>query len=93
MAHDVSFKEIQKSYFKVFIALLLLTGLTVAVTTVHFGDTLNIVVGILIAVLKATLVAYIFMHLKYDNRRLRLFVYIPLVFFAVMVFALTVLGL
>lgn len=93
MAHDVSFKEIQKSYFKVFIALLLLTGLTVAVTTVHFGDTLNIAVGILIAVLKASLVAYIFMHLKYDNRRLRLFVYIPLVFFAVMVFALTVLGL
>jgi len=93
MAHDVSFKEIQKSYFKVFIALLLLTALTVAVTTVHFGDTLNIVVGILIAVLKASLVAYIFMHLKFDNRRLRLFVYIPLVFFAVMVFALTVLGL
>ncbi len=93
MAHDVSFKEIQKSYFKVFIALLLLTGLTVAVTTVHFGDTLNIVVGILIAALKASLVAYIFMHLKFDHRRLRLFVYIPLVFFGVMVFALTVLGL
>jgi len=93
MEQGVSFGEIQKSYFKVFIALLLLTALTVAVTTIHFGDTLNIVIGLLIAIAKASLVAYIFMHLKFDNKRVRLFVYIPLFFFMVMVFALTVLGL
>jgi cytochrome c oxidase subunit IV len=93
MAHGVSFKEIQKTYLRVFIALMVLTALTVAVTTIHFGDTLNIVVGLLIALLKAGLVAYIFMHLKFDHRRLRLFVYIPLGFFIIMVYALTVLGL
>ncbi len=92
MAHDVSFKEIQKSYFKVFIALLVLTALTVAVTSIHFGDTLNIVVGLLIAITKAALVAYIFMHLKFDHKRLRVFFYVPLGFFMLMIFALTVLG-
>ena len=93
MEQGVSFKEIQKSYVKVFIALLVLTALTVAVTTIHFGDTLNIVVGLLIAIAKASLVAYIFMHLKFDHKRVRLFVYIPLFFFVVMVFALSVMGL
>ncbi len=93
MASGLTFQEIQKSYFKVFVALMVLTGLTVAVTTIHFGDTANIVIGILIALAKAGLVAYIFMHLKYDNTRLRYFIVIPIFFFVTLVFALTVLGL
>lgn len=93
MASGMSFQEIQKSYLKVFIALLVLTGLTVAVTTIHFGDTANIVIGVLIALAKAGLVAYIFMHLKFDNKRLRYFIWIPMFFFVTLVFALTVLGL
>lgn len=88
-----SFAEMKKSYLKIFLSLMVLTALTVAVTTIHFGDTANVVVGIIVAVLKASLVAYIFMHLKFDNKRLRYFVIVPLFFFVVMVFALTVLGL
>ncbi len=93
MASGESFEQIQKSYFKVFLALMVLTALTVAVTTIHFGDVLNIVVGVLIAVAKAALVIWIFMHLKFDNRRLRYFVYVPAFFFVTFVLALTVLGL
>jgi len=93
MASDIDFRQIQKAYFKVFLVLLLLTALTVGVTTVHFGDSLNIIVGILIALGKAVLVAYIFMHLKFDNKRLRLFVYVPMGFFLILVFTLTLLGL
>ncbi len=93
MASGTSFEQIQKSYLRVFIALMILTALTVGVTTIHFGDTLNIVVGVLIAVFKAALVIWIFMHLKFDNRRLRYFVYIPAFFFLTFVFALTFLGL
>lgn len=93
MASGMSFQEIQKSYFKVFLALMVLTALTVAVTTIHFGDVANIVVGVLIATSKAGLVAYIFMHLKFDNKRLRYFVIAPMFFFIVFIFALTVLGL
>lgn len=93
MASGMSFEEIQKSYLKVFLALLVLTALTVAVTTVHFGDMANIVVGVAIALLKAGLVAYIFMHLKFDNRKLRYFITVPMFFFVTLVFTLTMLGL
>ncbi|MBN1447669.1 MAG: cytochrome C oxidase subunit IV family protein [Bacteroidetes bacterium] len=93
MASGASFEHIQKSYLKVFIVLMILTALTVGVTTIHFGDTLNIIVGVVIALLKAALVIWIFMHLKFDNRRLRYFVYVPAFFFLAFVFALTVLGL
>ena len=93
MAADTSFEHIQKSYLKVFIGLMILTALTVGVTTIHFGDTLNIIVGVAIALLKAALVIWIFMHLKFDNRRLRYFVYVPAFFFLTLVFALTYLGL
>ncbi|MBE0643980.1 MAG: cytochrome C oxidase subunit IV family protein [Bacteroidetes bacterium] len=93
MTSGMSFQEIQKSYFKVFIALLVLTALTVAVTTIHFGDVANIVIGVFIALAKAGLVAYIFMHLKFDNKRLRYFVGVPVFFFVTLVLTLTMLGL
>lgn len=93
MASGMSFEQIQKSYFKVFVALMVLTALTVAVTTIHFGDVANIVVGVLIAIAKAGLVAYIFMHLKFDHSRLRYFVTVPLFFFVLLVATLTMLGL
>jgi cytochrome c oxidase subunit 4 len=50
----------------VFGALLVLTVITVAVTKIDFGD-LNIWVAMGIAVLKATLVALYFMHLRWDS--------------------------
>ena len=87
-----SFSEMKKSYLKIFVSLMVLTALTVGVTTIHFGDTMNVVVGVIVAVLKASLVAYIFMHLKFDNKRLRLFMVVPLFFFVFMVFALTFFG-
>lgn len=93
MASGASFEQIQKAYLKVFVALIILTALTVGVTTIHFGDIANIVVGVLIAIAKASLVIWIFMHLKFDNRRLRYFIYVPVFFFIAFVFATTVLGL
>lgn len=51
----------------VFVALLVLTFITVAVTRVDLGP-LNIWVAMGVATVKATLVSLYFMHLKYDNR-------------------------
>jgi cytochrome c oxidase subunit 4 len=51
----------------VFVALLVLTFITVAVTRVDLGP-LNIWIAMGVATAKATLVALYFMHLKYDNR-------------------------
>lgn len=52
-------------YLKVGAALLLLTGVTVGLSYVDFGSReMNIIVGMLVASLKAGLVAFIFMHLS-----------------------------
>ena len=56
-----------KVFHAVFIALLVLTVVTYLASTVHMGRTINIVVALAIAVLKASLVATFFMHLKWDK--------------------------
>lgn len=54
-------------YLGVFGALLFFTAVTVGLSYVHLGS-LNLVVAILIASMKAALVATFFMHLKDDKR-------------------------
>lgn len=48
-------------------ALLVLTGVTVGAAYVNFGSSsINLIIAVLIATLKATLVAMFFMHLRHD---------------------------
>ena len=54
-------------YLMVATLLLVATGLTVVIAQIDFGAW-NLVVAMLIAGFKATLVALFFMHLKYDNK-------------------------
>jgi caa(3)-type oxidase subunit IV len=98
--HHASVEEMQKSYMKVFSALLVFTLLTVvAAKALHFpenwglvGRYLHVGIGLAIAIAKAWMVVYIFMHIKFDNPYIRVFIYVPLFLFCVLVFALTVLG-
>lgn len=84
------------AYMKVFYALCAFTILTVvAAKMVHFpeswgtlGDILHVSIGVIIAVIKVISVMYIFMHLKFENPMLRVFVYVPVFLFVVMSFAL-----
>lgn len=62
MAHDH-----RKTYWKIWAALIVMTGITVWTSYYDFG-TWNIAVAMLIATTKAALVALFFMHLKYDNK-------------------------
>lgn len=55
-----------KTYLYVFTALIILTVLTVTSAAQDFG-TMNIVIVIVIASIKASLVFLWFMHLKYDE--------------------------
>ena len=55
------------TYIKVFIALVVLTIITVLAAQVHFGPVLGIVVAVAIASAKASLVVMYFMGLKYDS--------------------------
>jgi cytochrome c oxidase subunit 4 len=54
-------------YLSVTATLLVLTAITVYVSTLDFGG-YNLVIAMLIAAAKASLVALFFMHLRYDNK-------------------------
>ena len=62
-----------KTYAIVLIALLVLTATTCAVSFIDLGK-MNAVVALVIAFVKASLVAMIFMHLRYGRRLTRIVV-------------------
>ena len=64
-------------FFKVFFALVFLTILTVAASRIDFG-LLNIVIAMVIASIKASLVVLFFMHLKYENPLTWLYAFFPI---------------
>lgn len=66
-AHTVSYR----ANLILWIALLVLTGLTVMVASIDLGQS-GIFINILIASIKAGLIVYIFMHLKYESLLLKL---------------------
>ena len=58
-----------RAYIGVFIILAVLTAVTVGASRIEFGShSINIVVGMLIAAIKAGLVATVFMHLKWEKK-------------------------
>jgi cytochrome c oxidase subunit IV len=66
-----------KIYYTVFATLALLTGMTVAVSRLHFEPEVAVLLAFMIAISKALLVAAFFMHLKYDSRALHLMCAVP----------------
>ena len=71
-------------YRNVFLALVALTIITVAIAQVDFGA-MNLVVAMVIASIKAGIVAMFFMHLKYENPVTWLYVFFPLFLLALMI--------
>lgn len=74
-------------YVTVFLGLLFLTGMTVGQSYVDLGK-MNIVLVILIATMKASLVVTFFMHLKWDNK-FNALIFISTLFFIGVFFAYT----
>jgi cytochrome c oxidase subunit IV len=72
-----------KLYVAIFLALMMLTAITVAVAFVDLGA-LNTVVALGVAVTKAALVILFFMHVKYSSRLTWLWVASGFVFLAIM---------
>ena len=76
-----------KVYVNVLIALLVLTVLTVVVAKhpmFEFG-VLNIVIALVIASIKATVVALFFMHLKYEDAATWIFAAFPILLLATLI--------
>jgi cytochrome c oxidase subunit 4 len=74
-------------YVAVFLGLLVLTGATVGQSYVDLGKA-NIILVIVIATLKASLVVTFFMHLKWDNK-FNALVFLSTIFFIGVFFAYT----
>ena len=72
-------------YIIVWIALLILTAVTWWVSYVNLGMG-NVAVALLIASVKAALVALFFMHLRYEKRLVWAFAILPLLFLALIIF-------
>lgn len=100
MAEGLTFEETKREYLKIFFALMIFTALTVFAAKGWQVDSsdgiahlVHILVGLAIALIKAIMVVYVFMHIKFDHKLLRLCIYVPLMFSSFLMFALTVLGL
>lgn len=65
--HGLSHIASTKVLLGTFGALMVLTILTVTATSVDLGSGLNLLVAMVIATMKASLVCLFFMHLRYDK--------------------------
>jgi cytochrome c oxidase subunit 4 len=69
-------------YVLVWLALMILTGVTVAVAGINFGA-LTIATALIIASVKTYLVLSIFMHLRIEQKVFRVFVFVAFLFFLI----------
>jgi cytochrome c oxidase subunit IV len=67
------------TYILVWLALMILTGLTVTVAGINFGQ-LTVTTALVIASIKSYLVLTIFMHLRVEQKAFRVFIGIALFF-------------
>ena len=74
------------SYIKVFGALAVLTVVTVAVASLKFSIGLAVLVAMVIATVKGSLVASFFMHLAHEKKLIYLLLCITLVFLMSLLF-------
>src|SRR5689334_2498101 len=65
--HGIAHVASMKVLLGTWIALMILTGVTVGATKIDFGGSMNLAIAMAIAVTKATLVVLFFMHLFYDK--------------------------
>jgi cytochrome c oxidase subunit 4 len=86
-AHDDHRPNV-KLYVGVFAALLILTCVTVAISKLHLPRPQAIALGLLVAAVKAALVAGIFMHLWGEKKLIHKFLYVAFGFAALMVISI-----
>ncbi|MBM4174984.1 MAG: cytochrome-c oxidase [Ignavibacteria bacterium] len=72
------------TYALVWLALVSFTGITVAVAGIDIGN-FTIVVALLIASIKSILVLTIFMHLRFEDKVFRMFVFIAFLTLAIFI--------
>jgi cytochrome c oxidase subunit IV len=77
------------NYYMIFLALIVLTVVTVLVAFYRFNNELvNVLIALTIASVKATFVARFFMHVKFEGKLIRLILLCPLVLCVILMMAL-----
>ncbi|HKD02852.1 MAG TPA: cytochrome C oxidase subunit IV family protein [Terriglobales bacterium] len=77
-----------KTYYAIWILLLILTGVTAWVSTIDLGP-LNTIVALVIATSKALIVTLFFMHVKYTSEKMTKVVIACAVFWLLILLALS----
>ena len=75
-----------KTYWMIGAALFVFTGITVAVNQVHLAVPAAITVALIIATMKGSMVASIFMHLSHEKKWIYGALLLTVVFFVVLLF-------
>ena len=77
------------NYYYIFFALVILTVVTVLVAFHRFeSEVVNLLLALLVASVKATLVAMFFMHLKFEGKLIYLIFFVPLLLCVLLILAL-----
>ena len=79
-----SIRKSIKSYWMIGAALFVFTGITVAVNQVHLAVPLAITVALIIATMKGSMVAGIFMHLSHEKRWIYFSLILTVIGFAIL---------
>lgn len=79
-------KQTRKQFMLVLGLLAILTAVTIWLSFVDWGVRTNTTVGLIIASIKASLVALVFMHLKSEKRLIYLFLVVSAIMFLVCMF-------
>lgn len=83
--HAVDIDHHVKVYISVFVALLVLTLVTVGVSRFHFSVPVAVTVALLVATVKGGLVACYFMHLISEKKLIYAVLALTVAFFAVLI--------
>jgi caa(3)-type oxidase subunit IV len=84
--HPQDTKKEVRTYVNVFLALMVLTVVTVAISYVQLAVPLAITAALIIATVKGSLVASFFMHLLHENRLIFAALLLTVAFFLVLIF-------
>jgi cytochrome c oxidase subunit IV len=82
--HAVDIDKHVRVYIGVFVALMVLTILTVAISRIHLAVPIAVSIALFVAIVKGSLVAGFFMHLVSEKKLIYAVLVLTVVFFAVL---------
>jgi cytochrome c oxidase subunit IV len=80
--HAVDIDRHVRIYITVFVALMILTIVTVAISRIHLAVPIAVTVALIVAIVKGSLVARYFMHLVSEKKLIYAVLVLTVVFFA-----------